>query len=68
MEKSLKELINELTNELEKSLGCLTSDPLFQAMAGEVQHEANEETEEGEGCDCCDYYAFSDGDSPDGDI
>ena len=60
--------LQELTKELEKSLGCLTSDPLFQAMAGEGQHEANEEMEEGEGCECCDYYAFSEGDTPEGDI
>ena len=64
MEKTLQ----ELTRELEKDLGGLASDPLFQALAGEMQHEANEEIDEGEGCDCCDYYAFSDGDTPEGDL
>lgn len=62
--------LKELEKELEKSLGSLQSDPMFQAMAGEVQHEANEGIDEGEGegCDCCDYYAYSDGDTPEGDL
>ncbi len=66
MEKTLQ----ELTKELEKDLGGLQSDPLFQAMAGEAQHEANEEIDDSDhaiDCDCC-YYAFSEGDTPEGDL
>ena len=58
-----------LTKELEKDLGDLSSDPLY----GAINHEAMEDIDggvdgEGGGCDCCDYYAYSDGDTPEGDL
>ena len=35
----------------------------------EAKHDIDEGFDEGEGeCNCCDYYAYSDGDSPEGDL
>jgi len=64
--------LGQLQKELKKELEDLTTDPLYGEMA-ELLHEAKHDIDEGFGegegeCDCCDYYAFSEGDTPEGDL
>ena len=54
----------QLTKELREAQEDLTTDPLYGAM----QHEGDHDQDDFEGCDCCDYYAYSEGDTPEGDI
>ena len=54
----------QLTRELRDAQEDLTSDPLY----GAINHEALEDQDDFEQCDCCDYYAYSEGDTPEGDL
>ena len=56
--------LGQLTRELRDAQEDITSDPLY----GAINHEALEDQDDFEGCDCCDYYAYSDGDTPEGDL
>ncbi len=56
--------LGQLEKELKEALEDMSSDPLY----GAINHEALEEQDDFEGCDCCDYYAFSEGDTPEGDL
>jgi hypothetical protein len=56
----------QLERELKEALEDMSNDPLY----GAINHEANEDQDDSdhdENCDCC-YYAYSNGDSPEGDL
>ncbi len=56
--------------QLEKELKEASEDMSNDALYGAINHEALEEQDDfdhSEDCDCC-YYAFSAGDTPEGDI